>query len=291
MRSASGGLISLFAQYGPMVWADLYTITLQGGGTVLRYTSHDQSVPYGGNTFAVGPLITRGKTRVAVGIAVDTLDVMITGHDTDLVNGVPIAQFMARGGFDGARVRLERVFAADWATTPAGTILHFAGRVADIDMDRAEAKLIINSDTELLDVMVPKNVYKPGCNNTLYDDTCGISRAAKTVGGTVSSSAVSTRSVIRCNGGGGYATGYFDLGCMTFTSGPNAGISRTLKHYIGGTPDSLEVIAPFPFTPVAGDTCNVYPGCDKTQATCNSKFSNLIRFRGQPYIPVPETVT
>jgi hypothetical protein len=35
----------------------------------------------------------------------------------------------------------------------------------------------------------------------------------------------------------------------------------------------------------------VYPGCDKQQATCRGKFANLARFRGQPYVPAPETIT
>jgi hypothetical protein len=41
----------------------------------------------------------------------------------------------------------------------------------------------------------------------------------------------------------------------------------------------------------SGATFTVRAGCDKTQGTCTTKFSNLARFRGMPYIPVAETVT
>jgi uncharacterized phage protein (TIGR02218 family) len=39
--------------------------------------------------------------------------------------------------------------------------------------------------------------------------------------------------------------------------------------------------------PANGDTFNIYPGCDKKQATCSTKFANLTHFRGFPYIPRP----
>jgi hypothetical protein len=40
--------------------------------------------------------------------------------------------------------------------------------------------------------------------------------------------------------------------------------------------------------PNTGDTFTAYPGCDKTQNTCTSKFNNLVNFGGFPYVPVPE---
>jgi len=43
-----------------------------------------------------------------------------------------------------------------------------------------------------------------------------------------------------------------------------------------------------PFAPAEGDTFNVAFGCDHTQATCQSKFNNLINFRGFPYVPPPQ---
>ena len=67
-----------------------------------------------------------------------------------------------------------------------------------------------------------------------------------------------------------------------------SGISRTVKSYAGG---QFVFILPLPYDPTVGDTFSVYPGCDKTQAVCQSKFNNVARFRGFPFIPVPETTT
>jgi len=71
-------------------------------------------------------------------------------------------------------------------------------------------------------------------------------------------------------------------------TGPNAGISRTVKTHTSG---ALTVLQPWPFAVASGNTFTAYPGCDKAQATCSGKFSNLVRFRGMPYIPIPETAT
>jgi hypothetical protein len=29
----------------------------------------------------------------------------------------------------------------------------------------------------------------------------------------------------------------------------------------------------------------LFPGCDKTRATCVAKFSNILNFRGEPDVP------
>ena len=39
---------------------------------------------------------------------------------------------------------------------------------------------------------------------------------------------------------------------------------------------------------VAGDTFDIFAGCDKQFATCKSKYSNHLNFRGFPHIPGPD---
>jgi len=283
MRTASGALVTLLNTATQLAFADLYTFTLSGG-QVLRYTSADKAITYNGNTWGIGPIIRRSKTKLNVGIAVDSLDLRLSADALVLVNSVPMMQFMAQGGLDGARCKLERVFMADWNTAPAGSIVLFPGRINDVIMTRYEAQITVQSDLELLDANVPRNLYQPSCMNTLYDAACGKNRAALTVTGTVSGTP--TKTVMTTSRA--EATSYFDLGVITFTSGQNNGQSRTVKSFAGGV---VTLINPLPFAPAAGDAFTMYPGCDKTMSTCNTKFANVIRFRGQPFIPVPETVT
>jgi hypothetical protein len=68
-----------------------------------------------------------------------------------------------------------------------------------------------------------------------------------------------TASVIAC--GLVQSDGYFDLGTVAFTSGKNAGLSRSIKSYAAG---SVTLTAPFPNVPQVGDTFTALPGCGKT---------------------------
>ena len=283
-ESSAGALAAFLNSTTQVYMADLFTFTLSGGG-ILRYTSADVAVVVNGITYAAGPVITRGKTKVAVGIAVDTMDVTVSADSTVTVGGKPLLQFIAAGGLDGARLALDRAFAAAPGASWVGTLGLFAGRVSDTGITRYSATVTVASDSELLNSMIPRNVYQPGCTNTLFDGTCGQAKASYAAAATATSASSVANTVFST--GLAQATGYFDLGWAVGVTGANAGIGRTIKAQAGGV---LTSVQPWPSAVTIGDTFTVYPGCDKSQATCSSKFSNLARFRGYPYVPAPETI-
>ncbi len=286
-KTATPDLIALLNSGAQLVYADLYQITLVGGG-FLYYSGADKliNIPWLGRTYLVGPLIKRGRTRLQVGVQVDSLEVTMSAPDMVQVNSKPLMAFIAAGGLDGARIELLRVFMPSWQVEPVGGLVMFSGRVNDVSMGRYEARVSVQSDLELLDTQVPRNLYQPGCVNTLYDGACGVNRASLTVTSAVGSGITPTRS--KFSTPLGQAAGYFELGVVAFTNGPNAGVSRTVKSFASGL---VETIAPFPFAPAVGNAFTIVPGCDKTVTTCNGRFGNKIRFRGFPFIPKPETVT
>jgi uncharacterized phage protein (TIGR02218 family) len=284
-ESSPGALSALLNTATQIVIQDLYTLTLPGG-QVLRWCGSDVPVTVGANTWVLGPGLARGRLKWSTGITVDTLDVRLYTDGSHTISGTPLIGYVARGGLDNARLQVDRAYRASHSTPVVGVLLGFVGRVADAKPDRTLVQLQVKSDTELLDVMVPREVYEPGCLNTLYDTRCGVSRAARTVSGTATQASNSTRTAF------GHsrpeAAGYFDLGVVAFTSGANAGVSRTVKAHVPGT---FTLLNPLPFAVAVGDAYEVRPGCDRLKATCSSKFNNLIRFRGYPFIPAPETVT
>jgi hypothetical protein len=79
----------------------------------------------------------------------------------------------------------------------------------------------------------------------------------------------------------GSATGYFDGGVMTFTSGLNNGISRPVKTY---APGQWTMFVPFPKLAVIGDTYTMVAGCNRSYATCRDTYNNLLNFRGEPHM-------
>jgi uncharacterized phage protein (TIGR02218 family) len=75
-------------------------------------------------------------------------------------------------------------------------------------------------------------------------------------------------------------------GSITFTSGVNAGVTANVNNVAAGT--ALGLGYPLQSVPSPGDTFTVYYGCDHTPGTCQSKFNNLVNFRGFPYVPPPQ---
>lgn len=296
ISDAPAGLVTLLNTARSMVTADLYTITLSGGA-VLRYTSFDRPVTIGGVTWGVGPVISRGKVRVTVGVEVDSLSMSISADSSVLVNGKPLMQIIVGGGLDGARVLVERAYKADALAAPAGKLFRFSGNVTEQGkIVTGSVSFTVKSDLEYLSEMVPRNVYQPPCDNTLYDSTCGVQRASFTASGAATSASDSRKSYFSHNLS--QASWFFNQGVVTFTSGANAGISRTVKIHNGASggnalfpAKTIVTVSPWPAPVASGDAFTIYAGCDKSRATCIAKFANLSRFRGAPFIPVAQTVT
>jgi uncharacterized phage protein (TIGR02218 family) len=270
--------------------ADLYTFTLIGG-SVLRYCSGDRDVTAGGQLFtSQGPRVDRkdnkAKCHWKIGVEVDTLVFDVMPQATDMVGGLPFLAACVQGAFDGAELQLERAFMATYGDTSVGTVIMFAGRVAEIDLGRAVATFTINSHLELLNLQLPRNLWQPGCVNSLGDASCGVNLPSFAVSG--SAAAGSSASVILASLG--QPTSYFDQGKIAFTSGANAGLTRSVKYWVAGSPGVIALLAPFPQAPATGDAFTIYPGCDKTLgANGCAKFANTARFKGYPFIPSSET--
>lgn len=284
MKAASPALLALLAT-GNYVSADCWTITLNGG-SVVRWTSADIAITYGGNTFAKGPAIKRGGISEKRGVEVTTLDVQITAASTDLINGTAVIPFIAKHGLDGASVKLERMFAPNWQSPVTGSIIRFAGRVTSINsIQGIIASLTVSSWMILLNASMPRNLYQAGCLHSVYDVGCTLNPALFSATGTVRAGTAGSTGTF----GSALAPTASDyaLGRVMFTSGANAGISRTIR--ANDASGNFTLISPLPAVTAVGDAFTVYKGCDHTQATCTTKFANLANFRATPFVPLPTT--
>lgn len=287
MIQASAELVRLLNSSDTFRMADLYTFTLKSG-TVLRYTDADIDVEWEGNLYKADELlITRGSITTSVGLEVDEMQVNITALTTGIIaNGMTFYQMLTKGLFDNAGFTVNRAFFSEWGKTPVGVIKRFSGRVSDIEFSRSQADLTVSSYIKMLDIAMPRNLFETSCNHTPFSAGCGLNKANWGVGGSVQSG--STKSLIK--------TGivrddedYFTLGMLTFTTGLNAGISRTIKSYNNKTGEVVPVAA-FPAEVSIGDTFMVYAGCDRTMDCCKKRFNNLANFRGFPFTPIVEDV-
>lgn len=227
------------------------------------------------------PIIRRGRIRNVIGVEVDELDVsMLCNSDTTVAN-VPLTQFARQGGFDGARLVVTRQFSKTHGGTSCGSLHLFSGRVGPLTVSGSEVKMSIKSDLELLDVMMPRNIFMAQCQHTLYDSGCNLSAAAFTVTGNTTGGSTT----LAINSNLAQASEYFALGVMKYISGQNNQVARSVRMFANGV---LTPVQPFPFAPAAGDLFTARPGCDKQFSTCGAKFSNGDNFRGYPFIPSPE---
>lgn len=290
---AQGALVAWLNANRQALPVDLWIITLLGG-TVLRYSGGDIPVTVSGTTWALGPGIRRGRRQQRIGVSVDTLSLTVIADDDVLVGSVPILQALAKGVFTGATVALHRAF-LDLAGQCQGVVPDFYGRVGAVRAGRSQASVEVRSHAELLDVMIPGDVYQPGCRNTLFDARCGLAASSYTVSGVCAAAGDATRRTITSTSAAIIAkpTAWADLGVLTFTSGLNAGISRTVRaHTLAAGTATVTAVYPFPFAIAGGDAFTLRAGCNKVKdGDCVTKFNNLAHFRGEPFIPAPETVT
>lgn len=283
MRVASEKLIALL-DANQFVMAELYTITTIQND-IYRYTNYDFDLIVADELYhSDGPIISRDGITLSLGVEVDNLSVTIDVTDEETFESLRIVQAFHNGQMDGARFKLERIFmdASTPTDTSAGTIKLFEGRIIEPDFDRNTIHASVASDLDELNVQMPRNLYQPSCSNTLFDHACGLNRenyALETV-----IAAGSTASRILCDIH--QPQGWFTQGVIEFLEGGNKGLKRTIRlHEL----DVLLLTLPLLENPEVGQRIKVYPGCDKRLETCQNRFNNFSRFRGAPFIPIPET--
>jgi uncharacterized phage protein (TIGR02218 family) len=286
VKPASAALIALLNSSEQFIMADLYTFTLVGGATILRYSAAPTPIVANGYLFAVGPKFERSKTKVVIGTQVDELDIKIYPEATDLVGSTPFLEAAWQGQFDGGLVQLVRAFmganAGGYGDTSAGTVILFSGRISDIDCSRTGVEMKCRSHLELLNIQMPRRLWQSSCTHVFGDAMCLFNRSS--LAATFSAANGSTTTVIQ--GAPTTATPYAQ-GTIIAVTGGNAGYSRTISSFISG--GTVTVKLAFLSSVAVGDQFQLLPGCDRTLATCTNVFNNALHFGGFPYIPTPET--
>ncbi|RQS15525.1 DUF2163 domain-containing protein [Burkholderia sp. Bp9002] len=84
-----------------------------------------------------------------------------------------------------------------------------------------------------------------------------------------------------------YTVGYFAYGLVRWLTGLNAGQTMEVKTFAPGV---VTLGMPMPNAIHVGDTYSIVAGCDKQFGTCQARWNNIVHFRGEPYIPGPDTI-
>lgn len=261
----------------------LYTIKTADGLKAYYYTDHDAPLTVAGDLFQPSPGVQRFSMKLDNTASVSNQNVAATVLD------LPEDE-LSSGIWDSASLE---VAIASWQNPANGKVVVFKGSLGIIQWtDQAFIADIHNFVRDLA-----KNigqVVMPTCRHVLYDlnntgpnriGSCGVNPSGFT--STSAVNAILTQGLkIRINSTG-RPTGWATTGFLTWTAGANAGTTIEVKtHTVDGTGESVEFLRPT-FNPIApGDTFNLLAGCDRTLATCRTKFNNVVNFGGFPHLQV-----
>ncbi len=155
------------------------------------------------------------------------------------------------------------------------TVVVWSGRVLNCSFQGAAASLTCEPVSSSASRNGLSRKYQRNCPHTLYGPACKVNIASFTFARTVS--AVSGFSLTISSAPpqslrGGFVDWVDDDGI-------------TQRRFISAQSSTVLTLN-IPFNGIAiSDSINVYPGCDRTMATCDTTFSNLGNNGSFPYIP------
>lgn len=273
---------------------DFYQFTLNSGAQDW-FSGLDVPVTYASNVYKATSLRIEGlKLKLAVGLQVDEQTIKIGALPNETLTGSNFLTSVGAGLLDGAYLLRLRGFwqpnigipAVDYLQAPVGVVPLCNMLVSEITkIGRTHVEMVVKSPTKLLDLDMPRNYWSPGCVHTLYDSGCTLAKATFAVSGLVGSGPNSL--LIPWQGGVPTPTSAdglprFAQGRLLFTSGT---LVNTQVAIGNNDSNALNLLYPLQQLPQVGDGFTAYPGCSKTKNTCDSKFSNLLNFRGFPFVP------
>lgn len=242
-------------------------------GVVLGFTDHDRPLSFDGISFEADSALNSDAAETAIGLSVDSHSVRGALSSTAITDAD-----IERGLYDGAEVTLWLV---DWQLVDSRLLLS-RGMVGEIRRGRGAFEAEIVGLAEVLN-QPGGRVYQHGCDLRLGEPKCGVdlSVAAFRATGTVTGPIDGQRFAV--SGLESFGSGWFSSGRLIWDSGANAGSAGHVKTHTAPSNLGLWLTPPMPV--VAGDQFTLTAGCDKTAGTCESKFGNLLNFRGCPHMP------
>lgn len=245
-------------------------------GTVLGFTQHDRALSFDGVDYEPESGVTASEIEASLGLSVDNLDVAGL-----LKSDVITEDDIAAGYYDNADVEIWLV---NWASI-AQRLLIGAGNLGEVTRGEVGFTAELRGLAHRLQQSRGR-LFQKYCDADLGDARCGIDLDDPSYMGTGTVAAVATDGSFNASGLDGFASHHFSRGRVLWLTGDNAGLQHEVRSHTNAS--SVVTVALWipPFAAIEiGDTFEIRAGCDKTFATCKSKFSNAVNFRGFPTMP------
>lgn len=257
-------------------------------GEVFGFTSHDQPIPFRGVVCkpcdSLNPSATEAATELG---AVGNMEL------SGIISDAGLNEFdLYAGKFDGAFVEVWEI---SWDPSDGETPKRIAaGTTGSVSQGRDGFRTEVQGIGAKLQQQALTQVVTAACRWTFGDSRCTKDLAALTVGGVVTGIDPNRERRVFADSAlvssPGFGDNYFALGVVTFTSGPNIGLSSEVKEYDEAT-GTFVLWQAMPLPIESGHTFDAVPGCDLSRDTCRDRWSNIINFGGFPDVPGEDAIT
>lgn len=236
-------------------------------GVTLGFTTHDRDLRFDGILHQAAPGMLPSAIRKTIGFADDESEV------TGAISHSAISESdLASGRYEGARVESGIV---DWETLEA-TVLH-GGSIGAVSQDRGSFNAQMRSVKADLGID-PIPLSSPTCRALFCGPECTLNPVAFETKAHVIAFDVDRNAL---------ATNLLDLqpyihGTVRFLDGAMTGLSARVLAFGN---DELILDRPIDQHLAVGNRVRLRQGCDRTIATCSTRFDNARNFRGEPFLP------
>lgn len=241
----------------------LYEISF--GATQWLYTSADEDVTVGGDTYTAIPISDDGMSQGGS----SNNDITVTCDASiplvDLFHSTPPSTEIW--------LTVRRMHEGE-AGTP---LIFWIGTVSNVKRkeDNASAEIIGQSLLASFSRAGLRLAWTRGCPHMIYDSECKVNKSDFAHATTITALTGNTISIAS---DGGHAAGYFDGGFFEWEATAEGTIDR---RGISGSVDSDTLtIFGTTYRLEVGMAITLYPGCNLTTDHCKNKFNNLANYGG-----------
>lgn len=283
MKSIPGALATHYA--GKATSVVFFLLITRSDAQSFGFTSHDADITISSQLYAAGPGLDITSIATSDGFDVDNMELTTLDDGTvfsrsDVIAGVwKNAKFsIYKGNFKSPTDGLEPVL--------SGTVGEGKLRHGSLVLELRGLQQYLQQPIGDVGSKTCRAHFAdfPAVNN---NNRCRLVAATYTFTASVTgvaSNQVFTASALT------QAADYFGEGVLTWTSGPNAGLSQKVKtHAAGGV---LTLSLPMLLTVSVGHAFSVIAGCRKRLTEdCKTKHNNVVNFQGEPHRPTTDDLT
>jgi uncharacterized phage protein (TIGR02218 family) len=275
VKGTSAALVA-HMQLGTTTLAHIVKLTRKDGDVLAVTLDHDEPIVFESVTYTPIYGLIPSTIETTAALNVDNLD----AKGALMALGISESEIQA-GLWDMCEARVMRV---NWKDLTMGCEKLKRGWFGEISHGDHTFSNEIRGLSQMLQSTITE-VITPGCKADLFDVRCGVVAtegvwkfSAKAVSTIVSAQRQFTVSALT------QAAGFFTGGYLTWTTGPNTGLSMEIKgHTAGG---NIELQEPMPSVIAVGNQATFFAGCRKRASEdCTTKFNNIVRFRGFDRLP------